>query len=516
MFLPVCYAEVHHKRWFIPNLLWQNEPEIFADFPRRMEPSAKVFPVVLNIKDADAFPVYLSEVSVSFMGKGEKTEILLFKGKKLIKERLLQLLFQADLAGIERPAGVVPVAVKIHYWLKGRKKVVFNHNYRAAPKELWYCNFSEHPLPAPANWYPGDMHWHSSYTEDEIEFGQDPANAMELARVSGMKFLAVTDHSYDLDDVPGHYLEADDSLVKWQNSRKEIQRLNDSNVDFVLIPGEEASLGNAKGRNVHALILDDDEFVPGAGDSADRPFRNRPDNRLEDYKGKGLVIAAHPFEGDAPMPYLFLRRGRWSDDDLKKAHGIEFYNGLKNRGYEKGKAKWIELLLKGEKIFTYGGSDAHGDFIRMFKVKVPFLRLKACDDHLTGNPLTYVYCEKQPNKRLLMDSLRNGHCFVSDGPALELKIRVKKGYLIPGDTYESGGEFSVSVRVVSSPEFGCIDRLLVIHGTCGGEESVTEYQSSDFDSFFEMKIDVEEKGYVRAEVYTDKNRTAFTNPVFFE
>ena len=517
MFLPMCYAEVHHKRWIIPNFLWQDEPEIFADFPRRLEPGADVFPVVLNIKDADKFPVVLTEVHVTFMGGGGKHEIQLFKGNAVMDKRLAQILFKASIKGPGRPSGHIPVAVKVHYFHKGKKKVIFNHNYKTASKELWFCNFSAEALPSVPDWHPGDIHWHSSMSEDDIEFGQDPANAVQLARVSGLKYLAVTDHSYDLDDVPGKYLEKDETLAKWHASRADIKKINDANVDFTLISGEEASLGSSAGRNIHALILGNDDFVPGTGDSADRPFFNRPDSYLSDFKGKGIVIAAHPFEGYSPLPYLFLRRGGWSDADLEQAGGMEFYNGLKNRGYEKGKAKWLELLLKGRKLFAYGGSDAHGDFIRMFKVKIPFLKLRVCDDHLTGTPLTYVYCGKQPNEALLLDALRSGHCFVSDGPAIDFKIEVKGGYLIPGDSMELRGTFSVSLRVVSSEEFGGITSVRLFRGDVGKSETlIADYGTSDYDTFFETSVEITERCYVRAEADTDAGKIAFTNPVFFD
>jgi len=57
----------------------------------------------------------------------------------------------------------------------------------------------------------------------------------------GLHFIAVTDHSYDLEDLYQNHREKDTRLSKWKDLQKSIDRMNQKSVDFTLIRGEEAS-----------------------------------------------------------------------------------------------------------------------------------------------------------------------------------------------------------------------------------------------------------------------------------
>ena len=51
-----------------------------------------------------------------------------------------------------------------------------------------------------------------------------------------LDFFCNTDHSYDLDDLPGSWTEPDPHLKKWNKSRKEIQKLNqESSSSFIIL-----------------------------------------------------------------------------------------------------------------------------------------------------------------------------------------------------------------------------------------------------------------------------------------
>ena len=516
MFFPfIGYAEVHHRRGSLPNFLWQNEPEIFCDFPRRIEPGTREFPVIISVKDAHLFPIFIVEVTLKFLFPRTKHEESLFKGKMLVNKPLKQLLFETPLR--TSYSGEAPVAVEVRYFIGGREKIITNHNYMKIKPELWMTRFAEESRPLFPGWYAGDIHWHSSMSCDDVEFGMDVELVRPPASVMGLHFIAVTDHSYDLDDLYQNHREKDTRLSKWKDLQKSIDRMNQKSVDFTLIRGEEASLGNDRGRNVHALILGSREFVPGSGDSAEATLQNKPDNSLKAVREEGhFIIAAHPFEGAHLLPYLFLRRGTWSDKDLELAGGMEFYNGNRGKGFDKGKKKWIERLLKGQKIYAYGGSDAHGDFIRYFKIEVPFLKMGSSRDHLTGAVQTHVQCRKVPNEAILLENLKKGHCYVTDGPALSLEVKgfPEKGM---GDTVEAAEGIIITAKALSTAEYGSFRRVALIGGKRDGTGEVTfeEDFTGGFTAALEGKAEARFR-YVRIEAETETGKIAFSNPLFLD
>jgi len=89
--------------------------------------------------------------------------------------------------------------------------------------------------------------------------------------------------------------------------------------NLVLIPGEEVSAGNHRNKNVHCLILNDPQFHPGNGDSAERLMKHKPTTMLtellEKKAGSALAIAAHPQEVPPLSQRLILGRGVWDEQD---------------------------------------------------------------------------------------------------------------------------------------------------------------------------------------------------------
>lgn len=71
-----------------------------------------------------------------------------------------------------------------------------------------------------------------------IEFGAPLDTVALSAQAMGLDFVAVTDHSYDLDDEPGKWWKQDLHLTKWHQSRDQITRLNANYDNPLIIPGE--------------------------------------------------------------------------------------------------------------------------------------------------------------------------------------------------------------------------------------------------------------------------------------
>jgi hypothetical protein len=194
---------------------------------------------------------------------------------------------------------------------------------------------------------------------------------------------------------------------------------------------------------------------------------------------------------------------------------MEFYNGCRGKGYEKGKKKWIERLLKGQKIYTYGGSDAHGDFIRYFKIEIPFLKMGSSQDHLTGSVQTHVQCRKTPNEAILLENLKKGHCYVTDGPALTLEVKGSPETGM-GDTVEAAQGVVLTAKALSTAEYGAFRRVALIGGKRDGtgEAILKEEFGGGFTAALEGEADTRLQ-YVRIEAETETGKIAFSNPLFF-
>ena len=68
VFLPmvIMYAELHFRFKWSNSRYFQKEPEILADLPIRIEPGSDI-PILLIIKDAHIFPVFLEKVEIKII-----------------------------------------------------------------------------------------------------------------------------------------------------------------------------------------------------------------------------------------------------------------------------------------------------------------------------------------------------------------------------------------------------------------------------------------------------------------
>jgi hypothetical protein len=103
-------------------------------------------------------------------------------------------------------------------------------------------------------------------------------------------------------------------------------------------------------------------------------------------------------------------RDPWSNYSLPFT-GLQIWNGekaLNNSEFLSGLFKWTSLLGEhlgdGRRIFVEGGNDAHGDFNSDF-----------------GKVRTCCYMTEF-TKDNVFDALRNGRCYMTNGPALAFSI----------------------------------------------------------------------------------------------
>jgi hypothetical protein len=337
------------------------------------------------------------------------------------------------------------------------------------------------PLPRLPNWYRGDVHYHSGFTDNPAERGYPLDVTKQAALHSGLDWLVLADHSTDLNP------------ERYSQELREVQKLRDGR--FMYIRGEELTLASGKEAlltTVHMLAMpspaDPDKGFPDpanpsnvvimTGDgSVASPALPLKDALARIAAAGGLAYAAHPFDPISPL----MRGGSWDIEvDFLAPGGKQLPAGLVglepwNRAtmatadnardpfclgrdadpaacfqpdkeanqyarLEKGMAMgWLPLLQKGLqpregspdapgfKVFLAAGSDAHGDYNYEATMDVvDFLGKPSrgvsgyAEDNALGKISTVVYAPAGmgPRGENILEALRQGHSVLSNGPLL--------------------------------------------------------------------------------------------------
>ena len=244
--------------------------------------------------------------------------------------------------------------------------------------------------------YVGNIHLHSTYSDGFATLKE----IARTARKENLDFIIVTDH-FNLAGLPeqGYYGK------------------------MLLLVGMEVN-----DEKNHYLALDISEVV--ANDEAQTVI-----DKVNMQKGIGII--AHPFEIGSPL-YENYKTYEWNEWTVKDFQGIEVWNFLSQykdeiTGILKGiyllffphsalKGPYQETLDKldsyqkqGIKVFSFGGSDAHG-----IKVKLgPLLLFTISPYDLCFRCInTHVICEKElsgkvdTDKDVIYQALRAGRFWI--------------------------------------------------------------------------------------------------------
>lgn len=526
LLLPILlYAEVHYRFPFLPfSRYYRREPEVLADVPFRIDPDESL-PLLILVKDAHRFPVHFETATVTITDSHENR-----KEREIIKDVFLDMPWWYEIVPLDMEgfAGECTINVVLRYRRGTRRKTCVNHNVRGSGHPPLSVYASSARLPGKqSGWHWGDLHCHTWVTEDFVEFGAPLDATREAARAAGLSFLGITDHSYDIDDLPGSWKETDPRLTKWHRIRSEIETLNGKGPP-VLIPGEELSTENCRGKNVHTLILNHPEFIPGSGDGGEQWFSRQTEHRIRDLEGMlhpdALAIAAHPRSPFSRAQQLFLNRGIWEKDDFDAPgiSGFEVLNGSVEPGFHDGLHHWIETLLKGRKTFIYAGNDAHGNFNRFRQIKTPNISIWDHQNHVLGKCRTGVRLSGPPSLPGLMSSLKSGKCVISNGPLITLTARSTTSSATLGESIFSP-QINIDIEMESTPEFGELFEARVYWGDLEkGEERVVSEMSlkgTGFQGRQAVETGVGEgRGYLRGELTSrrgDGDRFfCYTNPIW--
>jgi hypothetical protein len=300
-------------------------------------------------------------------------------------------------------------------------------------------------------WYKGDIHCHTVNSDGD----STPEIIVRLAESLGFDFLAVTDH----------------------NNRTQGIDLATIHTDLMLIPGCEVTTYYG-----HWNIWGDGGWIDFRVESADDLAGFIQQANAQDY----LVSCNHP------RPY----GPDWAFPKVAGFQCVEVWNGPWELLNSICVEFWEEKLRKGERLTAVGGSDHH--FTRQ--------------DHIArlGHPTLHIYCEGQPSPAKLLQSLRDGHAFVTDSPT-GARLTFSAGAAMMGDTVPrpAAGSLSVSIGVRDGED----TRLQVI----GAAGVLAEADVALANDSFDFTLDVSQTPYVRAQLIDlaeGDNTGALTNPIY--
>ena len=516
-----AYAEMHYRFKFVGSRYFLNEPEIIADIPYRIDPTQKI-PILILIKDSHQYPIIFKSYTITI---SKDSKIIFTKSNlidKEIREPWWQLDTHVDINGI---SGLISIDVIIDYTINEKQKSCINHNLPLLQKRAFETIVAETSLPGSEKTIWGDLHYHTNLTDDMVEFGAPMDSTLLAARAIGLDFYCCTDHSYDLDDLPGSWIKTDPELTKWNHSRKEIIEINRNNQECI-IASEEVTLRNMKGRNVHALLLNNKTFIPGSGDGAEKliPFSSEHStiDVYELMESDSILIAAHPLTHVPLFQWLFVKRGKWMWDDLIQPGltGMQILNGSLDSGFFEGRDMWIRLLLDGYKKYIYAGNDAHGNFNIFRQIKTPMLSVHEKKEQIFGDCRTGLLSDSKSPSGILSE-IKSGNCIITNGPYINLVISnnghdAKLGETVYFDT------FDIKLDGISSPEFGRIIDIRLFKGNIGEESENCiihkSYENSIYNDSLKEKYIYEVDCYYRGEILTIDSagieHMGMTNPIW--
>lgn len=524
------YPEIHYTFDLFFSRLGHGQPEILVDCPHRIDPGQSL-PVLCLIKHANRYPISLHSIHVSITyGDHDVEEHRVWSTPTAIKEYLWYNTFH--LYPRKEYSGDVRLSARIEFEREGRSCTIINHNYRGSLNHALRVHIASEHLPTEEGWYSGEAHTHSFYSDDQIEFGAPVPALSVMARAMGLRWVAVTDHSYDLDDTFGHIFRPDTSLSKWAGLKTDIEQENHDG-DMTLILGEEVSCGNSRSKNIHVLAYGMKDYIPGSGDGAERWFRTRPEHSLRTVLRQirddgGIAFAAHPEERFTPGERFILRRGHWEDADYELSHysGLQFWNGRRDVAFQRGYKRWIEMLLRGRHIYCLGGNDAHGDFNVFRQIRIPLMKMIDSPFKIFGKVRTCLFCEGPPDQASVLGALRNGRIIVTSGPFVTGRVENEAGEVAQIGQTISGNKIQVRITARSTDECGGLEQIILCQGNLKKktEEKRKFVYGTDFSDqktidMNGIPLHVESPMYLRIEAvsHTDgEYYHAYTNPIWIE
>ncbi len=551
------YAETHFKFKLPWSLLYKPWPEIIFDAPFQFVPGVEPY-LWIVVRDADHFPTTIknAEIVLKTRTQNAQQDALLLQDAQqtqdvpqpdiiICKELNIEVREQMrfiPLALGKIPTGTYEAHCKLTVEREGKSQTFERWNLpRLKPVPLRFKVLNETPPIAPG-YVAGEMHSHTHYSADHVEYGATPEVLQLAAKAVGLDFVNCTDHAYDFAFTQEDYTkEADSPVPRFQKLREEIAALpvkdENGNDMPLMLAGEEVSAGNSKGENVHMTVLAPEGYLPGLGDCGRYWLENRPTRSIKQILNmtEAHCFAAHPFQQMGLLEKFVFRRGYWKPEDLqlKNKHsirGLQFWNGIRDEGFKLGREFWINELGKGNYLLPIGGNDAHGDLNSMTAVDLPLISLKHTRAHTFGNVRTVIKLDESCSPALchpqcvilsedrqvevegsskvslslaaINAAFAADNCYITDGPALWWEHDDNGITFHARSNKETGGGFRY-VRIYG--------RRIQPNGKLAPEEEVMIGSQVATPDHADIPVATLGFAYVRAECETATGKFALTS-----
>lgn len=351
-----------------------------------------------------------------------------------------------------------------------------------------------------SKWYKGDFHTHSILSDGKM----NDEVYMTTAKAMNLDFVVITEHNI----IP----------TGWNENEK-----------ILVIPGMEITLEDG-----HFNILGIRKF-PIEFDLIDKIRKQiemcsienidteNYENEIQETIVKAILCDYRDEKSIYSVNHMMLEFWKWKFQNIRldKIDTIEICNDPTYYLGPKSNDKVIKMLDilwdDGYRIYGIGGSDAH---------ILPNETYDNSDERsIIGDPATFVYCDElTPNN--VIDSVRQGHIYVSRGITLDISIEVtchneKKSYL-PGDKIEicDYGIINYSINIglenmINS--FGSINATtmpLKVYFIENGK-ILKKIISEDKNINFTTKWNKEDFKYIRVEIRDmDDKFKGYINPIY--
>jgi hypothetical protein len=305
--------------------------------------------------------------------------------------------------------------------------------------------------------FKGNLHCHSTFSDGSWTVQK----LKDEYKAKGYNFVAFTDHNF---------------YANWKELNEE---------GFMALQGFEANLAmDGEGREFHFVAI---PGGPAALANASKPFFSHKE-KVPVRQFKGLETAQELIDDLISRGYqVIFAHPHWSTveyDDVLKLKGIvacEVYNHcsawLENMG--ESSVFWDALLRRDFRLWGVASDDNHNRY-----------------------PSGSAYCDsfggfvqvkaKSLSEKDICESISKGSFYASSGPAIN-------------DFYVEDGEAFISCSPVKRIYFNGDRRNSMVKIAEAGE-AVTEMRTEVYSV----------QNYIRAEIYDEFGRKAYTNPIFLK
>ncbi len=171
---------------------------------------------------------------------------------------------------------------------------------------------SDIDVPKLANYYRGDTHLHSLFTQNDAEIGLPLEATKVAAKHIGLDWITTTDHTSDYDNYGTTVTENWDRIQTW------VKQLNTEDASMIYIAGQEVALKNHDNKLVHMLAY------PNVNDPYGMPFIGDGDGDLTATSVtissalaqlsaiNAFAYAAHPYATGDKLPLVPVDGGIWN------------------------------------------------------------------------------------------------------------------------------------------------------------------------------------------------------------